>query len=509
MANSGGISNITVIGGYNVSEDVIEMTSEIVSSEAEASENSGCKITLSNGKLKYGKIIAQGGFIPEKSKIQSYVIVEKNDSNGEVYTIVYTFFVGIVNEVSYNHETCTIEGICDSGTTVPSCKDHSWTDKYTFKEKVQDIVNDIYDQTGTFFIVKDTMSSPGLKVAGHIASGTSFLEALRKCAQDSSKDFRFECDNFLEAGDESAGGIIILCDNNSYTNIFELDPYVLDPGDNTAIIGYANWISVIGENSTGEELKANVPDTQKQNVIYVYQNEESIDKYGNKAAPQIWAPRLYKIEDIKQRAEDLGEWYERFEDRNIKVTVAELVPLVQSNVVYNITSPETGDQVAIKAGINRKRVSYSSSGIITELECKLDVRELSYDSEKESEKETSDSENKNIDYVGQSGLNYNNPFDIDTTSPYSTSGEKMVQWIYDKIYGKKYATIKSGLSDSTDLYTFILDKSGHVYYTIGDESINLKKSIDSAPDSIKNIFSKYSDTLLENAQSEWGNDFSW
>src|SRR5574343_1854192 len=123
------IRNITFIGERDVSNDVISINTQHVSSEAEAVEPSTCQVVLNNHDLVYGHAIVNSELIPGKTRIQSIVTITRNVVDGSTLTKSeksYILFAGVVNDSSYTNETATIDCICEAGFGAGSSKDRSW-----------------------------------------------------------------------------------------------------------------------------------------------------------------------------------------------------------------------------------------------------------------------------------------------------------------------------------------------------------------------------------------------
>lgn len=372
ISGYGGIQNITFIGGYDVSDDVISMNTEHVSSESEAVEPSTCKVLLTNHNQVYGHAIVSSAFTPGHTRIQSIVIITRNVVTGSSITQVtvpYIMFVGVVNEASYTNETATIECICESGFGGGSAKNRDWSADTFYSQKAHDIVEDRNEQTGTTTVIVDRTTSQGPAKSYYTASNLSSNEALRAVATQSSKDFYFSTDENLEP-------TLVLADQGTYNSDDDLEPFVVDPGDATALNGYANDVTVVPENLTGLYEKANVPDAVKNDIVTHQIDEDGIEKYGRIVAPIVTDPGIYSPEDSQSRADDLIKWYKTFIDRGIKVSVCSKIPLVRSNVSWLVPDTKSGQgTIRVRAGVNKKRVEYSANGVITQLECKLIERE--------------------------------------------------------------------------------------------------------------------------------------
>jgi hypothetical protein len=127
------------------------------------------------------------------------------------------------------------------------------------------------------------------------------------------------------------------------------------------------------------------------------------------------------------------------------------------------------------AGVNKKRVEYSANGVITELECRL--LERGADPEGPSEDE--------VDFV-----NVN----------HEVSKQWQEYFIDTLIYGPL------GLLSTTKYVTFMVDKSGNVFFADASTPEN-KHPLDEAPEAVKNMFYEIEDDLLDKAVAQWGSEF--
>jgi hypothetical protein len=467
------IRNITFIGGRDVSDDVISINSEHVSSQSEAVEPSTCKVTLNNHDLVYGHAVVSGEFIPGHTRIQSIVEITRNVVDGSSLSKVsnpYVLFTGVVNDAAYTNETATIDCICESGFGAGSTLDRAWSADTFFSEKVADWQEDLESQTGENFFVSDRTTSPSVKKSQFTPSKLSFNEALRAISTGSSKDFYF-------ATDENLLPLIILADDKTYYEIVELDPFVLEPGDATTLIGYANEVTVVPENITDVYVQANVPDAEKEKIYGWDDDAEGIEKYGRIVAPIVYDPSIYTKEDAQERAEALVEWYKTFIDRGINVTVCSMIPRVRSRVVFNVPDVKTGQgTIRVMAGVNKKRVEYSANGVITELECRLLERGADPEGPSEDEQEFA-KVSKEVPKQWQ---------------------EYLIDFVL--IYGPL------GLLSTTKFVTFMVDKSGNVFFADASTPEN-KNPLDEAPEAVKTMFYEVENDLLDKAVEQWGPEF--
>lgn len=467
------IRNITFIGGRDVSDDVISINTEHVSSQSEAVEPSTCKVTLNNHDLVYGHAVVSGEFIPGHTRIQSIVEITRNVVDGSSLSKVtnpYVLFTGVVNDAAYTNEIATIDCICESGFGAGSTLDRAWSADTFFSEKVADWQEDIESQTSAKLFISDRTTSQSIKKSQFTPSKLSFNEALRAISTGSSKDFYF-------ATDEDLMPLIVLADDKTYYEIVELDPFVLEPGDATTLIGYANEVTVIPENITDVYVQANVPDAEKEKIYGWDDDAEGIEKYGRIVAPIVYDPAIYTKEDAQERAEALVEWYKTFIDRGINVTVCSMIPRVRSQVIFNVPDVKTGQgTIRVMAGVNKKRVEYSSNGVITELECRLLERGADPEGPSEDELEFA-KVSKEVPKQWQ---------------------EYLIDFVL--IYGPL------GLLSTTKYVTFMVDKSGNVFFADASTPEN-RHPLDQAPDAVKNMFYEVENDLLDKAVAQWGSEF--
>ena len=467
------IRNITFIGGYDVSDDVISINTQHVSSEAEAVEPSTCQVVLNNHDLVYGHAIVNGELIPGHTRIQSIVTITRNvvnDSSISKSEKSYILFTGVVNDSSYTNEIATIDCICESGFGAGSAKDRSWSSDTFLSQKATDWEADLEEQTDAKIYIIDRISDKDkIKKSQFTPSKLSFNEALRAITSGSSKDYYFMTDEQLQPA-------IVLADEETYYEIVELEPFVLEPGDATSLVGYANEVTVIPENITDVYVQANVPDTEKEKIYGWDDDDYGIEKYGRIVAPTVYDTAIYTKEDAQERAEALIDWYETFIDRGIKVTVCSMIPRVRSRVIFNVPDVKTGNgTIRVMAGVNKKRVEYSANGVITELECRL--LERGADPEGPSEDE--------VDFV-----NVN----------HEVSKQWQEYFIDTLIYGPL------GLLSTTKYVTFMVDKSGNVFFADASTPEN-RHPLDQAPAAVKNMFYEVENDLLDKAVAQWGSDF--
>ena len=251
----------------------------------------------------------------------------------------------------------------------------------------------------------------------------------------------------------------------------------MEPGDATTLIGYANEVTVIPENITDVYVQANVPDAEKEKIYGWDEDAEGIEKYGRIVAPIVYDPSIYTKEDAQERAEALVEWYKTFIDRGINVTVCSMIPRVRSRVVFNVLDVKTGQgTIRVMAGVNKKRVEYSANGVITELECRLLERSADPEGTSEDEQEFAK-------------VNHEVP---------KQWQEYLIDFVL--VYGPL------GLLSTTTYVTFMVDKSGNVFFADASTPEN-RHPLDQAPEAVKTMFYEVENDLLDKAVAQWGSEF--
>ena len=465
---------MTFIGGMDVSNDVISINTQHVSSEAEAVEPSTCQVVLNNHNLVYGHAIVSGEFTPGITRIQSTIKINRNEAIGPLlsrYEDSYLLFVGVVNDAAYTNETATIDCICESGFGAGSMLDYTWSADTFVSQKANNWAETLDEQVpaANIYIVDRISDKDKIKKSQFTPSKLSFNEALRAITSGASKDYYFMTDEQLIPG-------VVLADEETYYEIVELDPFVLEPGDATSLVGYANEVTVIPENITNIYVQANVPDAEKEK-IYGWDNDEyNIAKYGRIVAPIVYDPGIYTKEDADARAEALVNWYETFIDRGIKVIVCSKIPRVRSRVIFNVPDVKDGvGTIRVMAGVNKKRVEYSANGVITELECRLLKRGADPEGPSEDEPE----------FV-------------------EVNAEVPKQWQEYLIDSAIYGPL--GLLSTTKYVTFMVYKNGDVFFTDASNPKNIYP-LDQAPEAVKNMFYEIENDLLDKAAYQWGSEF--
>ena len=402
---SGYIKAIVVFDGLNVSADVISITTEQGTSNAESDGNTAkMTVTLSNKNNKYGK----GQFTPHVTVVYSWIDIERNVISGlsvNVHTARYPLFFGRVSEVNMSEETCSI--ICgDEGvqTTASADVDLAFYVTEGLKSRVQRLVDALGAGTGqsTIDIEIDQDVATKLKVPNQTTSVEGVNAAITQTVDAFQMDWTVLSDepHRLMIKDstyirnstpvDSTAGTAISGTVNMGT-VTSLDGFVVGPGDNQSIVGFCNHVWVVADSPFPHNgASQNVPSGRNALVKAEYPNAEEPDpgglikKYGKIEAPLYRMPSLATQEQCQQAAKDRWNIYKSYIDRFIKVKVCSIVPLLHTLVTWKFYDEPThmefdatdmnGNPLpsshVIMGKIVRKCVNYdATNGVIVDLEC--------------------------------------------------------------------------------------------------------------------------------------------
>lgn len=146
-------------------------------------------------------------------------------------------------------------------------------------------------------------------------------------------------------------------DPYSSVGVYDLDPYVLYPGQTTSIMGYRNAVVVIGDESKDESETAvgvhgSKPIISDRDHGFDW---ESIEKIGWLMAPVFRDPNIKTIEAANAKADELLRFYAKYKNALTEVEVVGIVPPIQSTVEYTpfipISAKEQGEFAEALKGI--------------------------------------------------------------------------------------------------------------------------------------------------------------
>lgn len=359
------IRTITEIGAYDVSDYVISINTTQTTSVDEGNEQSTCTVVLNNNGQIWGKKIASYEWCPRITRIWSKAFVDIN--NGTSYTTQsYMLFVGFMSDAKYNEETAEITFGCMGIIGSASYDDDSWSTEDGYIRKMEDILERIEEGSGTNIKIQlvDLRANPDVQLTKqyYAPSDISGTENLRSISQDSKVSYYFATD---WGGDET---YVVLTDANAKTYYVDLGDCVVNPGDSSTIFGHANKITAVGGTPIIDETMRHIPTPIRDEVEVVKVNDESVARYG-------LIPAFINHECNLDRSQldvetDLcDENYKQYIDRDIKVTVASMVPKLLSVVTFKVPDLKNGGHTFIYAGVRKKQVEFSSGGLLAHLEC--------------------------------------------------------------------------------------------------------------------------------------------
>lgn len=294
-----GISCYVVIGGADVSADVISITGSLHSAQEQGAEPSKCTIVLHNGGNYYGTKIATGQF-PTEATGQEYADSVKNTPDNPTagddahkwaartttvsaiayvarYDISmsqdisltpsaqeqsdiglhgvptktqlpyekYPIFFGVISKSNYNHEIATIECECVVGALQPAMKhDYAWDSTDTLVKKLSDVVKDASEDLPYEIVVIDHGSTDKEEIHqdDYYSASYSFMDSIANLCKDHRTAIYSEVDKGA-TGDNVFR--LILYSSSYHNGYYVLDPYVTDPGDTSSILRFANKVTVI------------------------------------------------------------------------------------------------------------------------------------------------------------------------------------------------------------------------------------------------------------------------
>lgn len=357
-----GIYSTTMIGGIWVDQDIKSINTSQISNADEGNEQSTCTVILNNNNQKYGKLISTYTWCPKITGIWSKVFVDINQQDGTYTTSSYMLFQGWMADASYNHETATIKFGCIGIIADSSYDDKSWSPDDGYITKMEDVKALIEAGSGKKIDMADLRTKPELLHKQFFApSDISGSENLRSIAKDNKESFYY-------ATDWEDNSYIVLIDSGSWTDRMFLDPYVINPGDTSTVYGHANKVTIIAGSTSNEVTMKHIPTPLKQEVIGIKWNDESIGRYGPLPAYIVSDSNLPSYEK-EFESDIMDDNFKQYIDRDIKVSVANKVPLVLSIVAFTVPDVLSGDNIYVFGCVKKKQVEFSTAGLVTHLEC--------------------------------------------------------------------------------------------------------------------------------------------
>jgi hypothetical protein len=364
---------------FEVDDDIISITTDQGTSKQEGDATAKMTVTLNNNNQKYAN-----KFVPQATLVASYIEIERNVVNGNNIDVVfeaYPLFFGRVQEISMNHETCTVD--CGDETSVMEGSvefDFTWPPDVPLEKRINDIMDGMDPRP--LLNVENGLSEKIKQVVieGNTSSAESGQSNISNVVRSSALDWTVPSDQPTR---------LILIDSKFRAGTYDPDmtEFLQDPQDNESIVGYCNTVPIMAgtdKDPTGTEKAVTTSDSEK---TYIppdnTANQEGIDKFGVVESKR-YSLQWMNAEQAKQFQTNITDIYKSYEDRLITPVIVDKIPILSSYLHYlirgasypddyksanGITEEEFVRQIDVK--VLRKRVSYDgSSGVISQLECK-------------------------------------------------------------------------------------------------------------------------------------------
>lgn len=413
----GGLSNFTMIGGEDVSDDVISITTNQVSEFAEGTQPSKCTITLHDLDLKYAGKIASGEWVPRKVVVTSeawlvrnYVApgvgLQRGIAQGFIASspIKQVIFVGVMTRINWDHLTCVIECECAASLLNDAMtEDWTWDPEKPLIDRVTEIVNKATEKNPMLHVaVNDLRTRPiNIKTVNYATADRSTSHNVKMLADDYEASVMINTDTVYTAEGTTIFEIDIYDTGWFKAGEFDLtkypDAYVLDPGNGSSIMGYANRVRVTVGNSEGATTTDhNVPNNQALVTSIIVPDDLSPEEiaqyglgpiagdrlnYGVIDGPHIRASNQFTREEAIKRAAQALLDFRKYLNKEIKVKIANIIPPLMSYITWEVPIVNLGyiDEYGhtqwrqitnqrVRGQVKKKSVSYSAQGLIISME---------------------------------------------------------------------------------------------------------------------------------------------
>lgn len=352
------IDHVVTIGGDSeISNSVVSIQ---VDDQIDTSSDPGkIKIVLANRASIMSQVSSwKPQTTPLEIVIKNWVGDTYPPKEEESYTVTYGHLVGI-SRCNPSPSEITVLAECDLGHLADALGEEykSGTLKSWTHEELPKILKLHKDLDLTLRYQARTVEYAKEK---NYNSETTFQEVLEDLAYDVGAVYYFDEAGVLQFRDPKA----IRSDA-----AIKLDPYVLNPNDTDSIVGLRNRVTVIADQTFSEdEMGRESPGSEP--IQYTAEDQDSIDEFGVLEAPTDRAIWIGKMEEAKERAELLLNFYKMFKDATTSPVVVGIVPPLHSLVSYDVFLPIDGTtptKVTVEGIVIARSISYDISGLRTEL----------------------------------------------------------------------------------------------------------------------------------------------
>ncbi len=309
------IDHKVIVGGLDVSNEVIEIS---VQQSIETDSDPGkISIKLANRAQKY-----TNRFPPQLTPIEItlYNYTYKNEPKE------FLVATGHMTDLKANHDEAIVTGECDLGHLADALpKDY---DKFnvTPKEALEEILSWHTDQVITLDWDPALDNTPKERITYN--SDNTYQDVCEDIRQLIGAVYYFSEAN-------------ILCFRSPWTTkgFYDLDPYVTNPDQTASIMGFRNWVVVVGDQSLVEPkdgLGAETPGVEP--IISEYPHGVDLDSVGEVGpllAPTEYAYNLKTQDEVNARADQLVQFSKMYKNAETTVEVTGMVPPLQSIVSYS------------------------------------------------------------------------------------------------------------------------------------------------------------------------------
>jgi len=374
------ITHRVIIGGINVSEDVVSL--RVDAALDTESDPSKVEIRLANISRKYDTT-----FTPQSTEFQIELINERRrqslDENEEGYTFddlagqdVYTNSIsdfykhldyynvckGYVSDVKCNQDYAVISGVCIIGPLASSVDEDVSTVPQTLNVDTIDLMERVAGGSPVPF-------------AYHIEASLAVWEQYQKASENTIQEMLNDATHYAHAvvyADEL--GIVQIRDPDALRgSVLNMNGYIINADITSSIMGYRNIVMVVGDESKRPPSVEGHTTPSHINIYYEARDEESIAIYGELRAPTIFDPKFKTKEgsanSCKEFAEKMLRYYKTFLNALTKPKVIGMAPLLQQHVVHAIPIPPDFTSISVSEGVvTRKVIDYSGDGWEADLE---------------------------------------------------------------------------------------------------------------------------------------------